>query len=481
MTQVDAPMNVAAFLNQMDFDRLKPVLDYIAFSLKTSVFLVGEAAGDILYEASQSGGGEGRAPGAREEIERCIRDARREHGVNIHTCSQNLKIVPFPLEVNETVIAWIVIGPIYIADALGHPLQKTGAKIPVMTREALDCEIRRIKPITESVMALMHDKLVLQESKALVDASYARQKRIEGELENTVDELATIFENSQVGIMYLQGGRYLAKGNQRLADILGWQNPAEMAGISMRKLHTSEETFREFGEKYFNALAHGIQIHIEYQLARKNGEPVWCMISGKAVDRHRPADLARGVIWIIDDISKQKAYETDLKRLSVTDYLTGLFNRAGFETAFEIEIKRAQRFQQPLAMLLMDIDYFKSVNDTYGHDAGDMVLETIGALLTESFREIDTIARVGGEEFTALLPATDEKEAFKAAERFRQAVSRTCKVFKGKDIRFTVSTGVAVYNAGERFADVYRRADRALYAAKDAGRNATMVYSDIIR
>ena len=138
------------------------------------------------------------------------------------------------------------------------------------------------------------------------------RKKYEEELNKTLSELKTIFDNSQTGIMYLRGGRKLQQGNQRLADILGYESPDEMVGISMRRLHLTEERFVEFGERYYNTLEMGEQLHIEYQLRRKDGTPIWCALSGKAVDKGTPPDPNKGVIWIIDDITTRKRLEKEL-------------------------------------------------------------------------------------------------------------------------------------------------------------------------
>ena len=132
------------------------------------------------------------------------------------------------------------------------------------------------------------------------------------ELHEKERELSTIFENSQVGIMYLKRGRYLYKANQRLADILGYDSPKEMEGISMEELHLSYERFVWFGKHHYNSLRDHESIHINYELRKKDGESVWISLSGKAVDTATPADLEKGVIWVVDDISDYKALEERL-------------------------------------------------------------------------------------------------------------------------------------------------------------------------
>ncbi len=126
-------------------------------------------------------------------------------------------------------------------------------------------------------------------------------------------QLEAIFTNSQVGIMLLTGYRIMARCNQRLADITGYPSPERMLGMSMRQLHLSEENFTDFGRRYYDNLRERQMLHIEYQLRRKDGRAIWCLLSGKALDAAQPPDLDKGVIWVVDDISHIKQTERELR------------------------------------------------------------------------------------------------------------------------------------------------------------------------
>jgi len=159
------------------------------------------------------------------------------------------------------------------------------------------------------------------------------------------------------------------------------------------------------------------------------------------------------------------------QRLAAIDPLTALSNRRSFLERAGIEVARSSRYDLPLGMLLMDVDHFKSINDTFGHSGGDHVLSAMGASLKRILRIPDIAARWGGEEFVVALPSTDAEGAQIAAERVRSAVEALAVEHEGKRIRFTVSVGVASLRAGETLESLVDRADHAMYAAKVGGRN----------
>lgn len=162
----------------------------------------------------------------------------------------------------------------------------------------------------------------------------------------------------------------------------------------------------------------------------------------------------------------------DVTKLATIDGLTGLNNHRTFQERLVVEIERAKRFKQELSLLLLDIDYFKRLNDTYGHRAGDEVLKKVACRLAESMRNIDFTARYGGEEFVVILPETPLEGALFSAERLRKAMMHHTFKTGTNEISLTVSIGVAAYpgDASQR-EDLIERADKALYAAKHAGRN----------
>ena len=164
----------------------------------------------------------------------------------------------------------------------------------------------------------------------------------------------------------------------------------------------------------------------------------------------------------------------ETRKLSITDGLTGLWNYRYFQMTVNKEIERASRFNRPLALLMLDLDHFKLVNDVHGHQRGDAVLIELAERVRRTVRDVDTLARYGGEEFVVVLPETDEKGAVQAAERINAVVRRhPFGVEDEEPLEITVSIGVALFPShGMSSAGLLRRADEALYAAKRAGRDA---------
>jgi diguanylate cyclase (GGDEF)-like protein len=171
-------------------------------------------------------------------------------------------------------------------------------------------------------------------------------------------------------------------------------------------------------------------------------------------------------------VLRERQMREKLERLAITDDLTKLDNARNFYIRLSAEIDRAVRYEHPLSLLLLDIDYFKDYNDTYGHLEGNTVLARLGELIRNCLRRLDSAYRYGGEEFTVILPETDGASAQHVARRLAKVISReSFSPTTQDDVKITVSIGIAQYMVGENMETFIKRADMAMYSSKEQGRN----------
>jgi diguanylate cyclase (GGDEF)-like protein/PAS domain S-box-containing protein len=209
---------------------------------------------------------------------------------------------------------------------------------------------------------------------------------------------------------------------------------------------------------------------IEHRIIRRDGAVVW--IRNTMVTYHDEKGLTTHYDGLIENITERKLAEEELKRLATTDKLTGAYNRTKFKEIIGREIERVRRYNQPLSIIIFDIDHFKDVNDRYGHGAGDYVLKTVADIVRENIRKIDYFVRWGGEEFMIISSETNLKEACVLAERIREAIESYTFEDVGK---VTVSLGLTEFKESDTEDSLIRRADNAMYEAKKKGRNRVEV------
>ena len=176
---------------------------------------------------------------------------------------------------------------------------------------------------------------------------------------------------------------------------------------------------------------------------------------------------------IVRDVTEHKRMQEELRLLSITDPLTGVYNRRYFMQKLKEEIERAERTNRPFSLIMLDIDHFKNVNDRFGHSVGDFALKKLTEMLKNNIRKIDILARWGGEEFMILLPETPKKHAVYVAEKLKHLLSNTDMPGVGT---ITASFGVSEYRPGDEVDSLIQRADDAMYRAKAAGRNRVEAY-----
>jgi diguanylate cyclase (GGDEF)-like protein len=203
---------------------------------------------------------------------------------------------------------------------------------------------------------------------------------------------------------------------------------------------------------------------------RKDGSTIWLNLTVSPM--WNIGEQPKYLILVAEDITARKLSEEKLELLSTTDQLTGVYNRRAFDEFFTRERDRAVRYNKPLSLILFDIDYFKKVNDTFGHEAGDHVLQEVVNISKEQIRKVDSLFRWGGEEFILLLPETEVDGAIIVAERLRSAVE---KWEFPTTSSITISLGVSQFHKDDSDKTLIKRADVALYEAKQGGRNRVVI------
>ena len=190
-----------------------------------------------------------------------------------------------------------------------------------------------------------------------------------------------------------------------------------------------------------------------------------------AAMRTRNEQMRARIVELENEANRLHSQIKDEQRLSTLDALTQIPNRLAYESRIDEEIKRWQRFKQPTCVAVWDVDHFKKINDTYGHRAGDRVLRTVAECLAGRVRSTDFIARYGGEEFVGIFPGTTLESALALIDQLRLAITKIGFHFRGSPVSITASSGVTALLPGDSAGAAFDRADKALYQAKEGGRN----------
>jgi diguanylate cyclase (GGDEF)-like protein/PAS domain S-box-containing protein len=275
--------------------------------------------------------------------------------------------------------------------------------------------------------------------------------------------LPIIISHSQTGkILYV---------NQRLVDAFGMDRE-HAVGRHASEFYADPQAHAELTLQ----LSQQCEIQsLQVEMVSISAESFWVEMSASLITfENNPA-----VFTTLLDISKHKELENRLENLVMTDALTGLLNRHYFFQKCLEEIKRVQRYPQPLSLLMLDIDQLKQVNETHGNQSGDLVLKEFSLILLSSLREVDFVGRVGPDEFAILIPNTDIQPAAFIAERLRQKIAVTPVSVAGRRISITVSVGVSHYHTQHpTLEDLLDAASQAVELAKQSGCNRVVIAPD---
>ncbi|MGC8739122.1 MAG: diguanylate cyclase [Candidatus Hydrogenedens sp.] len=260
-------------------------------------------------------------------------------------------------------------------------------------------------------------------------------------------------------ILYPANG-VIKESNHALTELLGYKE-GELEGECFYKVLTEQENTR-FKKWYEVFLVEGTGTLSDVQVIKRDGTIIHCDISGARVI----TDLDDNVFLILKDITERKKMEDDLIEVAQKDELTGLFNKRSFEMQIEWAVKNAEESYSNYALLMIDVDNFKECNDTYGHTVGDQVLSNLGKIIARCIRGSDSGFRFGGDEFAVILSGTDSSISIKVAERIQKQFAKT------ETFGTSLSIGIAQFKIGMSVGEFVFLADRALYDAKNHGKNA---------
>lgn len=296
-------------------------------------------------------------------------------------------------------------------------------------------------------------------------------------LAHSEEQLRLVLEGAELGFWdwNIQTGE--VERNARWAQMLGYE-PDEIRHTTMQWSDFVHPDDRDKAWHSINDVLEGRSPRhkAEYRMLHKDGSIRWILDQANVMARAADGRPLR-MSGTHSDITERKQLEFELERQVHIDYLTGASNRGHFMQQGETELSRAVRYGKPLSLLMLDIDYFKQINDSHGHKVGDDVLKKLVETCQKTLREVDIIGRIGGEEFAVLLPETPREQAAEVAERLRAELQESRVLLpQGLPIHFTVSIGVASMTSSEENVDMLlNAADKALYAAKAAGRNRVIV------
>lgn len=280
----------------------------------------------------------------------------------------------------------------------------------------------------------------------------------------------TIFMQAGDGIFLIDEQGVIIEANPRGCEILGYARD-ELRGLPVMQLHPADEI--DHIQKKLAQLAKDKLITIESVFLRKDGSRVPVEITGKLLSNNQ-------IIGLLRDISERKKTERATQELLSTDPITGLYNRRYFFGIVTALIAEAARYERPITFMILDLDHFKKVNDTYGHAKGDLALLHLANSIRHVTRASDIAARFGGDEFVIFLPQTDTVQAVYLAKRLREHLSGSPVPNIGEKILITLSIGMTSVSAPYQSLSIdllIEQADLALYQAKQQGRDRICVWT----
>lgn len=302
---------------------------------------------------------------------------------------------------------------------------------------------------------------------------------IEDALREREEQLRFVLEGSELGFWDWNLETQSVKRNERWAIMLGYTYEE----IQQTTQQWTDFIYPDDRERAWASIKDVLEgrslIHkIEYRMLHKEGGYRWILDQAKVMQRDINGNPIR-MCGTHTDITERKNLELELERQAHIDYLTGINNRRHFMTLANNELKRDKRHHHDLSLLMFDVDHFKAINDQYGHQVGDLVLQKLVIECRGHLRTEDIFGRIGGEEFAVLLPETGIEAAIEVAERLRMITANTFLVLEnGKSLHVTISVGVTSCSCIDDIDLLLSQADKALYNAKNSGRDKVSIWNE---
>jgi len=330
---------------------------------------------------------------------------------------------------------------------------------------------------TEAFKQGAYDYIVKSEESLSSLGAVVHQVLQRHELEQRAQILQQIVENASEAIITMKEDGQILTAN-RAVEMTFLYPPEEVIGQPFTLLFPEDKADQQ-ARRMLETGAAGHSWQGELPARRKDGTAFPAQISCSVL-RDR-SGRTRCLIGIVRDFTERRQFLDQLKHLSVTDNLTGLYNHRFFHERLRYEFARARRYREQLGCIMIDVDFFKAVNDTYGHLLGDEVLKSLAGIVSRATRSVDLVARYGGEEFAILLPSTDREGTARCAEHIWESVGTTEIGTRQGALRLTVCAGAAALSDDMKDEEeLCRRADCALLIAKRRGRNSVCVWDSAI-
>ena len=303
--------------------------------------------------------------------------------------------------------------------------------------------------------------------RALRDALLKRRDLVQGQSQS-LRRMGAVFRTAPIGIALIRQERFELVSNY-WAALLGYRIEEILRMTPQSLLHQPELTplICATEASYRGSVG-------EFEFRRRDGSTFWGRVQVSPADLN---DARAGLVWLLTDITQERNDRDRLSWMATHDALTGLLNRSAFESMVNCQLAALRSKPGGKATLLyLDIDHFKTINDTWGHAAGDVVLTGVACLMTQSVRAADMIGRIGGDEFAVLLPGCDTADAARLADQLRRSIQDGVFSWQGRKLQVEASIGVSPLDQRmEDVATALHAADRGLYEAKNNGRNAVRV------